>query len=336
MRGSDMRTGELFSYVNIEQRVPTNHPLRLIRRIVNDVLAALDGEFGKLYAAEGRPSIAPERLLRALLLQAFYTIRSERQLMEQLQYNLLYRWFVGLGVDEPVWVPTVFTKNRDRLLEAEVARKFLAELLAHKQVRALLSDEHFSVDGTQIAAWASMKSFVRKDGSGEPPGSGRNGERDFHGEQRSNRTHASTTDPEAKLYKKGKGKEAKLSYIGNVMTENRNGFVVEAELRQVSGMVERAAAKDMIVRYSPGAKRITVGADKAFELHVIERIKLVDDGKVLEVVSWVDDPEAFYGPWSVVQRYDRIQRPLQEQICIEGNRNLFVWEGMPVAEKPDF
>jgi transposase len=239
--------------------------LRLIRRIVNDVLAALDGEFAKLYAAEGRPSIAPERLLRALLLQAFYTIRSERQLMEQLDYNLLYRWFVGLGADDPVWVATVFTKNRDRLLEAEVARKFLAELLAHKEVRALLSDEHFSVDGTQVAAWASMKSFVPKDGSDEPPSSGRNGERDFHGEQRSNATHASTSDPEAKLYRKGKGKEAKLSYIGNVMTENRNGFVVEADLRQASGTVERAAAKDMIVRYSPGAKRITVAADKGFD-----------------------------------------------------------------------
>ena len=197
MRGSDMRTGELFSYVDLEKRVPEHHPLRLIRRIVNEVLADLDREFAELYAAEGRPSIAPERLLRALLLQAFYTIRSERQLMEQLHYNLLYRWFVGLGVDDPVWVPTVFTKNRNRLLDAEVARKFLAELLNHKEVRALLSDEHFSVDGTQIAAWASMKSFVAKDGSGEPPSPGRNGERDFHGERRSNETHASTTDPEA-------------------------------------------------------------------------------------------------------------------------------------------
>ena len=265
MRGSDMRTGELFSYVDIEQRVPSSHPLRLIRGIVNDVLVALDGEFAKLYASEGRPSIAPERLLRALLLQAFYTIRSERQLTKQLDYNLRYRWFVGLGVDDPVWVPTVFTKNRDRLLEADVARKFLAELLAHKEVRALLSDEHFSVDGTQIAAWASMKSFVAKDGSSEPPSTGRNGERDFHGEPRSNGTHASTTDPDARLYKKGKGKEAKLSYIGNVMTENRNGFVVEADLRQVSGTAERAAAKEMIVRYSPGAKRITLAADKGFD-----------------------------------------------------------------------
>ena len=265
MRGSDERTGELFSYVDIEERVPKNHPLRLIRRIVNDVLAALDGEFAKLYAEDGRPSIAPERLLRALLLQAFYTIRSERQLMEQLQYNLLYRWFVGLGVDDPVWVPTVFSKNRDRLLGAEVARKFLSELLTHKEVRALLSDEHFSVDGTQVQAWASMKSFVAKDGSGDPPSPGRNGERDFHGEKRRNETHASTTEPEAKLYKKGKGKEAKLSYIGNVMTENRNGFVVEAELRPVSGTVEREAATAMIVRHSPGAQRITVGGDKGFD-----------------------------------------------------------------------
>src|SRR5262245_2434936 len=229
MRGSDARIGELFSYVDIEERVPATHPLRAIRALVNEVLAALDAEFAKLYADSGRPSIAPERLLRALLLQAFYTIRSERQLMEQLQYNLLYRWFVGLGVDDPVWVATVFTKNRDRLLEADVARKFLAELLAHKEVRALLSDEHCSVDGTQVAAWASMKSFVAKDGSDEPPSSGRNGGRDFHGERRSNATHASSTDPEAKLYKKGKGKEAKLSFIGNVMTENRNGFVVAAD-----------------------------------------------------------------------------------------------------------
>jgi Transposase domain (DUF772)/Transposase DDE domain len=185
--------------------------------------------------------------------------------MDQLHYNLLYRWFVGLGVDDPVWVPTAFTKNRDRPLEAEVARKFLAELLAHKQVRGLLSDEHFSVDGTQVAAWASMKSFEAKDGSGEPPSPGRNGERDFHGDQRRNETHASTTDPEAKLSKKGKGKEAKLAYTGNVMAENRNGFVVQAELRQVSGTVERETAKDMLTRYSPGAKRITVGADKGFD-----------------------------------------------------------------------
>jgi transposase len=187
---------------------------------VNEVLTALDGEFSKLYADTGRNSIPPERLLRALLLQAFYTIRSERQLMEQLDYNLLYRWFVGLGVDEPVWVPTVFTKNRDRLLDADVARKFMAELLNHEKVRKLLSDEHFSVDGTQIQAWASMKSFRSRDGSDEPPGPGRNGERDFRGEKPSNQTHASTTDPEAKLHRKGAGKEAKLSFLGHALVSS--------------------------------------------------------------------------------------------------------------------
>src|SRR5262245_13277490 len=289
MRGLDERTGRLFSYVDLEDRVPATHPLRVIRCIVNDVLAALDGEFAKIYADSGRPSIPPERLLRALLLQAFYTIRSETQLMEQLHYNLLYRWFVGLGVDEPVWVPTVFTKNRERLLEAKVAHKFLAELLNHKQVRGLLSDEHFSVDGTQVAAWASMKSFRAKDGSDEPPSGGRNGERDFQGERRSNDTHASTTDPEARLYRKGKGKEAKLSYIGNALTENRHGLVVEAELGQATGTIEREAAKRMVVRHSPGAKRITLGADKAYdaaqfvgdlrELNVTPHIAQNDSGR---------------------------------------------------------
>ena len=265
MRGSDARSGELFSYVDLEKRVPEKHPLRLVRVVVNDVLAALDGDFTKVYADSGRPSIAPERLLRALLLQAFYTIRSERQLMEQLDYNLLYRWFVGLGVDDPVWVPTVFTKNRDRLLEADVARRFLAELMNHKKLRGLLSDEHFSVDGTQIAAWASMKSFKAKDGSSDPPGPGRNGERDFHGEKPANATHASTTDPEAKLYRKGHGKEAKLSFMGHTLMENRSGLIVAATLTQATGTAERTAAEEMIVRYSPGAQRITLGADKGYD-----------------------------------------------------------------------
>ena len=265
MRGSDRRTVSLFSYVDLEDRVPAKHPLRLIRGIVDDVLAALDAEFGKIYAAGGRPSIPPERLLRALLLQAFYTIRSETQLMEQLDYNLLYRWFVGLGVDEAVWVPTVFTKNRDRLLEAEVARKFLVQLLAHRQVRGLLSDEHFSVDGTQVAAWASMKSFKATDGSSDPPGPGRNGERDFHGEKRSNSTHASTTDPEAQLYRKGPGKEAKLSFMGHALMENRSGLVVAATVTKATGTAERKAAQEMIVRHSPGVRRVTLGCDKGYD-----------------------------------------------------------------------
>jgi transposase len=265
MRGSDGRSGDLFSYVDLEKRVPARHPLRLVREVVNEVLAALDSEFARIYADSGRPSIAPEKLLRALLLQAFYTIRSERQLMEQLDYNLLYRWFVGLGVDDPVWVPTVFTKNRDRLLEADVARKFLGELMNHKALRGLLSDEHFSVDGTQIAAWASIKSFKPKDGSGEPPGAGRNGERNFHGEKPANATHASTTDPEARLYRKGQGKEAKLSFMGHALMENRSGLIVAATLTQATGTAEREAAEAMIVRHSPGAQRITLGADKGYD-----------------------------------------------------------------------
>jgi transposase len=282
MRGLDGRSGELFSYVDLEDRVPKDHPLRAIRALVNEVLASLDGEFARLYSESGRASIPPERLLRALLLQAFYTIRSERQLMEQLDYNLLYRWFVGLGVDDPVWVPTVFTKNRERLLEADVARKFLAALLNHDKVRKLLSDEHFSVDGTQIQAWASMKSFKAKDGSSEPPDPGRNGEQDFRGEKRSNETHASTTDPQAMLHRKGKGKEAKLSYIGNAMTENRHGLVVETELGSASGTIEREAAQTMVVRYSPGSRRLTLGADKGYDAR-----EFVDDLRDLNVTPHI-------------------------------------------------
>ena len=266
MRGSDQRSGELFSYVDIEARVPSRHPLRVIRSIVNDVLASLDAEFDKLYADTGRGSIPPERLLRAALLQAFFSIRSERLLMEQLDYNLLYRWFVGLGVDEAVWDHSVFSKNRDRLLEADVAAKVLAAVLAHPQVKPLLSDEHFSVDGTLIEAWASLKSFRAKDGEDEPPAPGRNGERDFHNEQRSNDTHASTTDPEAKLYKKGKGKEARLCFMGHALMENRHGLVVQADATEANGTAERKAALEMIDRQAPGAcNQLTLGADKAYD-----------------------------------------------------------------------
>ena len=203
MRGWDARSDALFSYVSCEARVPKDHPLRAIRQIVDEALGALSAEFEKLYARFGRPSIAPEKLLRALLLQAFYAVRSERQLMEQLDYNLLFRWFVGLSLDAVVWDVTVFTKNRERLIAGDIASKFMSAVLSQEQVRALLSDDHFSVDGTLIEAWASMKSFRPKDGSGEPPAPGRNGERDFHGEKRSNETHASTTDPDARLYRKG-------------------------------------------------------------------------------------------------------------------------------------
>ena len=209
MRGSDAVAGSLFSYVDLEKRVRAEHPLRVIRSIVNDALLAMSADLDALYAPLGRESIPPERLLRALLLQALYSIRSERQIVERIEFDLLFRWFVGLGMDDPVWDATTFTKNRDRLLAGDIAAKFLATVLAHPKVKRLLSNEHFSVDGTLLEAWASTKSFRPKDGSGPPPDGGRNGEQDFHGEKRSNETHASTTDADARLYKKGRGKEAK-------------------------------------------------------------------------------------------------------------------------------
>jgi transposase len=264
MRGSDVRTDSLFSYVSCEARVPANHPLRPIRAIVDEVLEVLSEDFEGMYAKVGRPSIAPEKLLRALLLQAFYSIRSERQLMEQLDYNLLFRWFVGLSMDATVWDATVFTKNRDRLLEGEVATKFLAAVVAQARGRDLLSDEHFSVDGTLIEAWASIKSFRPKDGSGEPPGPGRNGERDFHGEKRSNKTHASTTDPDAKLYRKADGQPSRIAFMGHVMMENRNGLVVGATLTPATGTAEREAALTLIDRLG-SKRRITLAADKAYD-----------------------------------------------------------------------
>ena len=266
MRGSDERTGSLFSFVDLEERVPQRHPLRKIRQIVNEALTSLDGEFARLYSSEGRPSIAPERLLRASLLQAFFSVRSERQLMEQLDYNLMFRWFVGLGVDDAVWDATVFTKNRDRLLDAEVAAKFMAAVLAHREVRPLLSSDHFSVDGTLVEAWASLKSFRAKDGSDEPPGPGRNGERSFHREKRSNATHASTTDPDAKLYRKSSNVAAKLCFIGHALAENRHGLIVEADATRASSRAEREAALAMIERHDPGSeRRLTLGADKGYD-----------------------------------------------------------------------
>jgi transposase len=266
MRGGDVRTDGLFSYVSCEARVPQDHPLRPIRAIVDEALEVLSAAFAQLYAPIGRPSIPPEKLLRALLLQAFYSVRSERQLMEQLDYNLLFRWFVGLAMDAPIWDVTVFTKNRERLLDGDVAAKFMAAVLGQARVRALLSDEHFSVDGTLIEAWASMKSFQPKHAHGdEPPGSGgRNGARDFHGERRRNATHASTTDPDARLYRKGRGKEAKLCHMGHLLMENRNGLIVDAMLTPASGIAERAAALAMLGRQA-GRHRATLGADKGYD-----------------------------------------------------------------------
>ena len=263
MRGEDQRSEEMFSYVRADKRVPSDHPLRAIRAIVDAALADLSPALMKLYSNLGRPSIPPERLLRALLLQAFYTVRSERQLMEQLDYNLLFRWFVGLSMDDAVWDPTVFSKNRDRLLDGDIARKFLGAVLSQPRVRGLLSAEHFTVDGTLIEAWASLKSFQPKDGSGTPPtGGGRNAERDFHGEKRSNDTHASTTDPDARLFRKGPGKEAKLCFLGEAMTENRHGLIVDTRTMPATGTAECEAALDMMADRDG---RATVGADKLYD-----------------------------------------------------------------------
>lgn len=265
MRGSDARSGSLFSYVDLESRVPAMHPLRVIKAIVDDVLVSLDAEFERLYEGTGRQSIAPERLLRASLLQAFYSVRSERQLMEQIDYNLLFRWFVGLGIDDTVWDHSTFSKNRDRLLDADVAAKFLEAVLRHGKVKRFLSDDHFSVDGTLVEAWASLKSFRAKDGGDEPPSPGRNGERSFHGETRTNDTHESATDPDAKLFRKGNGQPAKLCFMGHALMENRSGLVVQAHLGQASGTAEREAALHMIAQQSPGSGRITLGADKGYD-----------------------------------------------------------------------
>jgi transposase len=261
----------MFSYLSPEERVPEKHPLRAIRSMTDEVLQGLSARFNELYSAVGRPSIAPEKLLRALLLQILYTVRSERLLMEQLQYNLLFRWFVGLNMDEPVWVATVFSKNRDRLLEGEIASLFFAGVLEQARSADLLSDEHFSVDGTLIEAWASQKSFQRKDASPpSPPDDPGNPTVNFHGETRSNETHASTTDPEARLARKSGGHAAKLAYCGNVLIENRNGLVVDAELLQANGTAERDAALLMAERIE-GSRRVTVAADKGYDTQELVR-----------------------------------------------------------------
>jgi len=273
MRGSDRRSGELFSYVDVEARVRRDHPLRAIRALANAALEALSGDFAALYGSTGRPSIPPEMLLRAMLLQAFYSIRSERQMMERLEFDLLFRWFVGLGVDEPVWDHSTFSKNRDRLLDGDIAARFLSAVLAQPRVKRLLSTEHFSVDGTLIEAWASMKSLKPKDdGSNDPPtdgggvgAKGRNADVDFKGEKRSNDTHRSTTDPEAMLYRKGPGQAAKLCFIGHGLMENRSGLIVDCRLTLVSGHAERLAALELIEAHADRPRAITLGADKGYD-----------------------------------------------------------------------
>jgi transposase len=264
MRGEDRTSGTLFSYVDAETRIPGSHPLRAMRRLVNAALDELDGSLSALYERVGRPSIPPERLLRAMLLQLLYTIRSERQLVERLEFDILFRWFVGLSIDDKVFDASTFSKNRDRLLTHDVAQRFLASLLGLPAVKRLLSAEHFSVDGTLLKAWASMKSFQPKDGSGEPPppGPGRNGEVDFRKRRRSNATHASRTDTDARLYKKSDGQESRLAYLGHALMENRNGLVVGAEATLATGTAEREAAARLSERLPAGA---TLGADKNYD-----------------------------------------------------------------------
>jgi len=269
MRGDDIQQNELFSYGSLEERVPESHPLRPIRQMVDEALTQMSGRFDEIYGTEGRPSIAPERLLRALLLQMLYSVRSERMLMEQLEYNLLFRWFVGLSANEPVWHPTVFTKNRDRLLEGAVAEEFFSLIVGQARSRKLLSDEHFTVDGTLIEAWAGQKSFQRKGSDHDPLNPppvdrGSNPTVNWHKEKRTNQTHQSLTDSMARLYKKTRGSEARLGYLGHVLTENRNGLVVDVRTTQASGTAEREAAIEMISGKTV-SKRVTLGGDKGYD-----------------------------------------------------------------------
>jgi transposase len=264
MRGQDHQQSDMFSYLSPEQRVRADHPLRAIRAMADLALWSMSAQFDEMYAKTGRPSIAPEKLLRAQLIQMLYSVRSERLLMEEIDYSVLFRWFVGMNLDEPVWDVTVFTKNRDRLLDGDVAREFLCEVVQQAQEKNLTSDEHFTVDGTLVEAWASLKSFQRKDEKNTPPDDPGNPTVDFHGEKRSNQTHESTTDPDALLARKGNGKEAKLSYNGNLLIENRNGLIITTELFQANGTAERDAAVVMLEQL-PGTNRVTVGADKAYD-----------------------------------------------------------------------
>lgn len=264
MRGTDDQQSQMFSYLSPEQRVRKDHPLRAIRTMVDEVLRSLSPQFNRMYAREGRPSIAPEKLLRALVVQMLYSIRSERLLMEEMDYNILFRWFVGLNLDEEVWDATTFTKNRERLLEADVAKQFLAAVVEMARKKDFVSDEHFSVDGTLLEAWASAKSFQLKEGQQRPPDDPGNPTVNFRGERRSNETHESKTDPEALLAKKGEGKESKLSYSGNLLVENRNGLIVNALAWEATGTAERDTALLMLEQVS-GDKRITAGGDKGFD-----------------------------------------------------------------------
>jgi transposase len=279
MRGSQNQQDLLFSYVPLEKRIPKSHPLRPIRKMVDEALKKMSNKFSELYSYTGRPSIAPEYLLRAALLQIFYSIRSERLLMEQLDYNLLFRWFVGLKMDDPVWNHSVFSKNRDRLLNTEIAALFFASIRDQAAQKKLISDEHFTVDGTLLEAWASMKSFKPKGSDKNNPsdtGSGKNPTVNFRGQKRKNDTHQSVTDPEARLYKKAKGQQAKLCYLGHALMENRNGLVVDTRVSLANGTAERKAAIEMVENV-PGKHRITLGADKGYDsTDFVERMRFLN------------------------------------------------------------
>jgi len=304
MRGHDEQQESMFSYISPEKRVPCDHPLRRLRAMVDAALEEMSPQFARLYSRYGRPSIAPEKLLRALLLQVLYSVRSERLLMEQLGYNLLFRWFVGLSMDDGVWDVTVFTKNRERLLEGKIAEAFFEQVVEQARAKELLSDEHFTVDGTLVQAWAGQKSFRAKQGKGEkrqvPPEDPGNPTVDFHGEKRSNETHASTTDPEARLYKKSAGSEAKLSYLGHVLAENRNGLVVETRVSQATGTAEREAAREMIAARTGGQRRVTLGGDKGYDVR-----EFVSDLRELQVTPHVAQNQKRRGGSAIDERTTR-------------------------------
>jgi transposase len=299
MRGSDQQQGEVFSYLSPESRVRKDHPLRAIRTMVDEVLRALSPEFDRMYARQGRPSIAPEKLLRAQMLQMLYSVRSERLLMEEIDYSILFRWFIGLNLDEEVWDATTFTKNRDRLLEADVAKQFLVEVVELARARGLVSDEHFSVDGTLLEAWASLKSYQRKESKPAPPDDRGNPTVNFHGEKRSNQTHESKTDPEAKLARKGYGKEAKLSYSGNLLVENRNGLIVDAMIWEANGRAERDTALLMLEQI-PGEHPVTVAGDKGFDTQ-----EFVSECRHLRVTPHVAQNDGRPGGSAIDQRTTR-------------------------------
>jgi transposase len=264
MRGSDVHQSGMFSYVSLESRVPQEHPLRGIKELLDEALSGMSRDFDRVYASEGRPSIPPERLVRASTLQILYSIRSERLLCEQLDYNLLFRWFVGLSIDEAIWDHSSFTKNRDRLIEARVARKLLRRVVRKARIAHLLSNEHFSVDGTLIESWAAVKSMRRRDGKDEPPGPGRNPTVNWHGQKRSNETHVAPKDPEAKLFCKGRGQAAKLCYMGHTLMDHRHGLIVDVEVTQADGYAERETAIKLLDR-NDSRERRTVSADKAYD-----------------------------------------------------------------------